>query len=117
MGHEIQILPDCNPPHRPLYKISPGELVEARDYLDKLLRSGKIRPSQSPYKSPLSFEKEPDRGLRGFVEYRGLNRITNRNKAPLPRCDEIFDRLGIARFLSKIGPENWFPSDSFTSIL
>lgn len=108
VDHAIDILPDCKPPHRPLYQLSPAELVAAREYVDKLLRSGKIRPSRSPYGSPLFFVKEPGRALRGVVDYRGLNRITKRNNAPLPRCDEMYDRLGKARFFSKLDLKTGF---------
>lgn len=102
VDHEIEILPNSSPPHRPLYQLSPAELVAAREHVDNLLRSGKIRPSKSPYGSPIFFVKEPGQALRGVVDYRGLNRITKRNNAPLPRCDEMFDRLGKARFFSKL---------------
>lgn len=108
VDHAIDTLPGSKPPHRPLYQLSPAELVAAREYVDKLLRSGKIRPSRSPFGSPLFFVKEPGRALRGVVDYRGLNRITKRNNAPLPRCDEMFDRLGKARFFSKLDLKTGF---------
>ena len=108
VDHAIELLPDTKPPHRAPYQLSPAELVAAREYVEKLLQSGKIRPSRSPYGAPLFFVKEPGRDLRGVVDYRALNRITKRNNAPLPRCDEMFDRLGQARFFSKLDLKTGF---------
>lgn len=96
VDHAIETKPGAEPPHRPLYQLSPAELGAARKYVDKLLASGKIRPSRSPYGAPLFFVKEPCRDLRGVVDYRALNRIAKRNNVPMPRCDEMFDRLGQA---------------------
>lgn len=100
LDHAIEILPGRSTPHRPLYKLSPTELVTAVDYVDKLLWSGKIRPSRSPYSCLLFFVEEPGRPLWGVADYRGLNRITKRHNASLPRCDEMFARLGKARYFS-----------------
>ena len=56
-GHEFEIkLEDDIPPiHRPLYKMSPGELQEAKDQIQSMLKHGFIRPSNSPYGSPVLF--------------------------------------------------------------
>ena len=91
VDHAIEIESNKRPPHRSLYQLSPAELVAAREYVENLLQSGKIRPSKSPFGAPLFFVKEPGKALRGVVDYRALNRITKRNSAPLPRCDEMFD--------------------------
>lgn len=53
VDHVIEILPDSQPPHLPLYELSPAELVAAHESVEKLLRSGTIRPSRSPYGSTL----------------------------------------------------------------
>jgi Reverse transcriptase (RNA-dependent DNA polymerase) len=67
-----------------------------------LMKKGKIRPSKSPYGGPLFFLKDGDKPLRGVVDYRDFNRITNRNNALLPRSHEMLDRLGGARIFSKL---------------
>ena len=72
------------------------------------MKKGKIRPSRSPYGAPLFFEKDGNKPLRGVVDYRALNRITKRNNAPLPRSDEMFDRLGGARAFSKLDLKTGF---------
>jgi hypothetical protein len=102
VDHEIETEPGAKRPHRSLYQLSPLELQAAKEYVVDLMKKGKIRPSRSPYGAPLFFVKGGDKPLRGVVDYRALNRITKRNNAPLPRSDEMFDRLGGARVFS-----NW----------
>lgn len=106
--HTIEVDEGGRPPYRRLYQLSPAELVAAKEYVEKLLRTGKIRPSASPYGAPLFFVKEKNGSLRGVVDYRALNRITKRNRAPIPRTDEMFDQLGSARYFSKLDLKTGF---------
>ena len=101
VDHAIETNPDARPPHRPLYQLSPSELIAAKAYIVELLRKGKIRRSRSPYGAPLFFVRHNNQ-LRAVVDYRALNQITKKNSAPLPRPDEMFDRLGDAKFFSKL---------------
>ena len=64
--------------------------------MEKLPKSGKTRPSKSPYGASLFFVKQNGK-LRGIVDYRALNGLTKKNNAPIPRSDEMFDRLGGAK--------------------
>ncbi len=100
MDHEIETEKKAKSPHRPLYQLSPVELQAMRQYVQNLLKSGKIRPSKSPYGAPLFFVKEKNKKLRGVVDYRALNRINKRNNTPLFRSDEMFDMLGNAKVFS-----------------
>ena len=102
MDHEIETSIESKPPHRPLYHLSPVELKATKEYVEDLLKKGKIRPSKSPYGAPLFFVKEKDKKLRGVVDYKALNLITKKNNDPLPRSDEMFDLLGDAMVFSKI---------------
>jgi hypothetical protein len=61
-----------------------------------------IRPSQSPWGSPVLFVRKKDGSLRMCVDYRALNRVTVKNVYALPRIDECFDRLNGAKFFSKL---------------
>ena len=88
VDHEIEVEKGLKPPHRPLYQLSPAELKACKEYVESLLKKGKIRRSKSPYGAPLFFVKEADK-LRGVVDYRALNRITKKNNTPIPRSDEI----------------------------
>ena len=63
---------------------------------------GFIRPSTSPWGTPVLFAKKNDKTLRLCIEYRQLNRVTIKNLYPLPRIDDLFDQLRGARVYSKI---------------
>ena len=72
MGHEFKIeLEDDTPPvHRPMYKLSPLELEEAKKQIDYMLEHGYIRPSNSPYGAPVLFAPKKDGSLRFCIDYR-----------------------------------------------
>ena len=106
VDHEIQVEEDSKPPHRPLSQLSPVELEAAKEYVENLLKSGKIRPSKSPYGASLFFVKQ-NGTLRGVVDYRVLIRL-KKNNAPIPRSDEMFDRLGGAKIFSKLDLKTGF---------
>jgi hypothetical protein len=99
---EIELEPGQTPPCRPTYRLTSEELAELRSTLDDLLAKGFIQPSTSPFGAPILFVKKKDGSRRIVVDYRGLNRITVKNKYPLPRIDELFDQLKGARVFSKL---------------
>ena len=86
----------------PIYKLSRLELSEMKKQLDELLSKGLIRPSISPWGSPVLFTKKKDGGLRMCIDYRALNKQTIKNSVPLPRIDEVWDQVGGAKFFSCI---------------
>ena len=100
--HSIDLEPGSTPPFGPIYKQSESELKVIKDFIDEYLSKGFIRPSQSPAGSPIVFAKKKDGSLRLCVDYRGINRITRKNRYPLPRMDELLDRLSRAKIFSKI---------------
>ena len=102
VDHRIDLLPDSAPVSKPTYKMSLSEMDELRRQLDDLLARGFIRPSSSPYGSPVLFVKKKDGELRMCVDYRALNKQTVKNTYPLPRIDELLDRLHGAVIFSKI---------------
>ena len=67
-----------------------------------MIDNGFIRPSKSPYGAPVLFVKKKDGSLRMCIDYRALNKITVKNKYPLPRIDELLDRLTNVKVFSKI---------------
>ena len=93
---------DVPPVHRPLYKLSPLELTEAKKQIEMLLEHQFIRPSESRYGAPVLFVPKKDGGLRFCVDYRWLNKKTIRNQYPLPLPEEFFDCLGGSKVFSKI---------------
>jgi len=94
--------PTADPPVRPVIRLSLAEQDELKRQLDDLLAKGLIKPSVSPYGAPVLFVRKKDGTLRMCVDYRGLNKITRKNRHPLPRIDELIDRLRGAKFFSKL---------------
>ena len=85
-------------PHR----MAPVELHELKVQLQELLDKGFIRPNTSPWGTPVLFAKNKDKTLRLCINYRQLNRVTIKNRYPLPRIDHLFDQLKGAQVHSKI---------------
>src|ERR1700743_629711 len=84
------------------YRMAPLELKELRKQLDQLLAIGFIRLSTSPWGALVLFVKKADETLRLYTDYRKLNRVTVKNKYPLPRIDDLFDQLRGSKYYSKI---------------
>ena len=76
--------------------------LAAGKMIRELLAKGFIRPSRSPWGSPMFLVEKPDGGKRMVIDYRALNAATTRNRYPLPRVDELFDQLQGARYFSKL---------------
>ena len=73
--------------------MSPAELRELKAQLQELLSKGFIRPSASPWSAPVLFVKKKDGSFRMCIDYRQLNKVTIKNKYPIPRIDDLFDQL------------------------
>ena len=101
--HDLAIdLEGGQPPFGPLYNLSTTELQVLKEYLDDNLRKGFIRRSTSPAGAPILFAKKKDGSLRLCVDYRGLNRLTIKNRYPLPLISEALDRLAGAKIFTKL---------------
>lgn len=98
----IDLAEGSKPPQGPLYLKGPKEMAELRKYLDENLAKGFIRPSKSPARSPVLFVPKKDGGLRLCVDYRGLNEITIKNRAPLPLIEEQLFILRNAKIYTKL---------------
>jgi hypothetical protein len=77
-------------------------MQELSKQLEELLEKGFIRPSSSPWGAPILFVKKKDGSMRMCIDYRELNKVTVKNKYPLPRIDDLFDQLQGAAWFSKI---------------
>ena len=73
--------------------MAPAELKELKEQLKDLLDKGFIRPSVSPWGAPILFVRKKDGSLCMCIDYRQLNKVTIKNKYPLPRIDDLFDQL------------------------
>jgi hypothetical protein len=102
MTHIIPLEPDGKPPFRPIYRLSPLELQEAKKQIKEYLEKRWIEPSSSPYGSPILFVKKKDGVLRMVVDYRALNKQTVNNRYPLPRIDDLFDQLASSTVFSSL---------------
>ena len=91
-----------SPSFGPLYNCSARELEAIRVYIEENLAKGFIRPSTSPAGAPILFVKKKDGTLRLCVDYRGLNRLTVKNRHPLPLISEALDRLVGAKVYTKL---------------
>jgi hypothetical protein len=100
VDHKIELEPGHPPPNKPLYRLSFQERDELKKQIIELLDKGFIQPSKSPYGAPILFVKKKDGKLRMCVDYRALNRITIKNRCPLPRIDDLLDRLRGAKFFT-----------------
>nr|GFB54440.1 putative reverse transcriptase domain-containing protein [Tanacetum cinerariifolium] len=93
----IELIPGAEPISKAPYRMAPVELKELKDQLQELLERGFIHPSVSPCGAPVLFVKKKDGSMRLCIDYRELNKISIRNRYPLPRIDDLFDQLQGAR--------------------
>ena len=98
----IELHPGTSPISMTPHRMAPVELQELIVQLQELLDKGFIRPSTLPWGAPVLFAKKKDKTLRLCIDYRQLNRVTVKNRYPLPRIDDLFDQLRGARVYSKI---------------
>ena len=85
-----------------MFRYSPRELEEIQKQVQALLANNLIQPSTSPFGAPVLFVKKKDGSLRMVIDYRALNKITIRNQYPIPRIDDLLDRLHGASVFSSL---------------
>jgi hypothetical protein len=93
----INLIPGAAPVSKDPYRMSTPELKEMQLHLEELLKKGYIRPSVSPWGAPVLFVKKKDGKLRLCIDFRQLNKVIVKNKYPLPRIHDLFDRLKDAK--------------------
>uniref|UniRef100_A0A803QSA3 Reverse transcriptase n=1 Tax=Cannabis sativa TaxID=3483 RepID=A0A803QSA3_CANSA len=98
----IDLIPGAEPVLKAPYRMAPTELKELKIQLQGMLDLGFTRPSVSPWGAPVLFVKKKDGTLRMCIDYRELNKLTIKNKYPLPRIDDLFDQLQGKTVFSKI---------------
>ncbi|GJU60948.1 putative reverse transcriptase domain-containing protein [Tanacetum coccineum] len=86
---------------RALYRLAPSEMKELSEQLQELSDKGFIRPSSSPWGAPVLFVKKKDGSFRMCIDYRELNKLTMKNRYPLPRIDDLFDQTPRIQHLFK----------------
>ena len=73
-----------------------------KEEIDKELKNGLIKPSTSPWASPVTLVKKKNGKWRFCVDYRKLNNVTKKDRYPLPLINEIIDRLGGSKWFTSI---------------
>jgi hypothetical protein len=102
IDHVIKVMPGVAPPAKAPYRMSHEELKELKVQLEELLAKGYIKLNKSPYGAPILFVDKKDGTLRMCVDYKALNKATVKNRYPLPRIDDLFDRLSRTKVFSRI---------------
>ncbi|GJR28796.1 putative reverse transcriptase domain-containing protein [Tanacetum coccineum] len=95
-------MPDAAPIARAPYRLAPSEMKELLGQLQELSDKGFIRHSSSPWGAPVLFVKKKDGSFRMCIDYRELNKLTVKNRYPLPKIDDLFDQLQGSSVYSKI---------------
>ncbi len=107
-GHElrIKVKPNSRPPAKTASRLNPRHSKFADKWIKEMLEKGKIRRSQSEYAAPHFYVDKPESTetgeYRAVTHFRALNDITVKNTYPLPRTDELFDKMANAKYFSKI---------------
>jgi hypothetical protein len=98
----INLMPEEAPISKTSYRMSIPELKELQMKLEELMKKGYVFPSVSSWGAPVLFVKKKDGMLRLCIDFRKLNKVTVKNKYPLPMIDDLFDQLKDAKIFSKI---------------
>ncbi|GJX66308.1 putative reverse transcriptase domain-containing protein [Tanacetum coccineum] len=102
VNFQIDLVPGAAPVARAPYRLAPSEMEELSTQLQKNFDKGFIRPSSLPWGAPVLFVKKKDGSFRMCIDYRELNKLTVKNRYPLPRIEDLFDQLQGSSVYSKI---------------
>jgi len=102
MMHKIRVKEDVRPIHVPPYRTSPKEREIIKRHIDDMLKLGVIRPSRSPWASPVVLVPKQNGKLRFCVDFRQLNKVTEADAYPLPRIDTALESLNGSTFYSSL---------------
>ncbi|OAA35974.1 pol protein [Beauveria brongniartii RCEF 3172] len=100
--HEIKLQPGTEPTFNKIYPQNPEQDKALKEYLEEMLQKGYIRPSESPAGYPILWVPKKNGKLRPCIDYRQLNKITIKNRYPLPLIAEIRDKLGQAKWFTTL---------------
>ncbi|KAG5735334.1 hypothetical protein E4T56_gene11036 [Termitomyces sp. T112] len=100
--HQIDLEEGTSPPFGKIYNMSKIKLRALNEYLNDMLGKGFMRPLISAAGAPVLFAKKKDGSLRLCVDYQGLNKVTKKNRYPLPLIGDLVDRLCSAKIYTKI---------------
>nr|GEV83767.1 putative reverse transcriptase domain-containing protein [Tanacetum cinerariifolium] len=98
----IELILGATPIEKSPYRLATSKLEELSRQLKELQEKGFIRPSSLPWGAPVLFVKKMDGSFRMCIDYRELNKLSIKNRYPLPKTDDLFDQLQGSQFFSKI---------------
>ena len=99
---KITLEDGASPPLGPIYLLSQEELLALRKFIDENTATGFIRPSRSPHGAPVLFIRKKDGSLRLCCDFRGINRVSKKDRYPLPLINDLLDAPHKARIYTKI---------------
>ncbi|MCO5557114.1 hypothetical protein L7F22_010670 [Adiantum nelumboides] len=100
--HMIELIPGSSPPNKPPYKVSQAQEEEFMRQVNELVEKQMVRPSSSPFCSPILLVQKKDDTYHMCVNYRALKRITIKNRFTVPRVEDLFDKLQGSTYFSRI---------------
>ncbi|MCO5555927.1 hypothetical protein L7F22_009471 [Adiantum nelumboides] len=100
--HAIELIPGSSPPNKPPYRVSQAQQEEIMRQVNELVEKGMVRPSSSPFCSPVLLVHKKDGTYRMCVDYRALNKITIKNRFLVPCIEDLFDKLQGSTYCSRI---------------
>ena len=103
----MKIITTGNPIYQRPYRAPLNKRDEISKSIDDMLKAGVIKPSSSPWASPVTLVPKGE-GWRFCVDYRKINQVTKHDQYPVPRIDEIFDLLQGNSVLSTLDLKNGY---------
>ena len=107
MQHDVDV-GDAEPIKLPPYRVNPQRLGVLQEELKYMLDRGLISPCVSPWSSLVTLQPKSDGTTRFCIDYRRVNSVTKTDTYPLPRLEDCIDRIGSARFISKLDLKKGF---------
>lgn len=101
LNHDVDV-GDASPVKQSPYRLNPVKLDLVSKEIEYMLKHDLIQPSVSPWSSPIVLVKKADGKFRMCVDYRKVNSNTKNDSFPLPRIDDCLDRIGSAKFITKL---------------
>ncbi|MCO5546948.1 hypothetical protein L7F22_000387 [Adiantum nelumboides] len=98
----VLLITGNSPPNKPPYRVSQAQQEEIMRQVNELVEKGMVRPSSSPFCSPVLLVHKKDGTYHMCVKYRALNRITIKNRFFVPRIEDLFDKLQWLTYFSRI---------------